>query len=149
MRVRDARGRFASRGVSVRRRRRFEYFGLALVAASLSSGCGRRHPPGPTLDLTWSLRPQPPIVGPASLTVTLRDPHGVPLHGARVRLEGHMSHVGMAPVFADALERAPGVYELSFALTMRGDWVLLVSATLADGARVEKRIDVANVRPPG
>jgi hypothetical protein len=60
-----------------------------------------------------------------------------------------MSHVGMAPVFADALERAPGVYELSFALTMRGDWVLLVSVTLADGGRVEKRIDVANVRPSG
>ena len=81
--------------------------------------------------------------------MTLRDPHGVPLHGARVRLEGHMSHAGMAPVFADGVERAPGVYDLSFALTMRGDWALLVSATLADGARVERRIDVAKVRPSG
>jgi hypothetical protein len=60
-----------------------------------------------------------------------------------------MSHAGMAPVFADGVERAPGVYELSFALTMRGDWALLVSATLAGGARVERRIDVANVRPSG
>ena len=124
-------------------------FGLALLAASLSSGCGRRHPSGPTVDLTWSLRPQPPIVGPAILTVTLRDTHGAPLTGARVLLEAHMSHAGMAPVFAGGVERAPGTYELSFALTMRGDWALLVSATLADGARVERRIDVAKVRPSG
>ena len=31
--------------------------------------------------------------------------------------------------------------------TMQGDWVLLVSAALRRGARVERRIDVANVRP--
>ena len=66
-----------------------------------------------------------------------------------MQLEGHMSHAGMAPVLADAVERTPGVYDVSFAFPMQGDWVLLVSAALADGARVERRIDVANVRPSG
>jgi len=60
-----------------------------------------------------------------------------------------MTHAGMAPVMAAAVERAPGIYEAEFAFTMRGDWVLLVSVTLPDGARVERRIDVANVRPSG
>ena len=44
-------------------------------------------------------------------------------------------------------ERGAGVYEVPFAFTMPGDWVLLVYAALPDGARVERRIDVANVRP--
>ncbi|HUR35433.1 MAG TPA: FixH family protein [Vicinamibacterales bacterium] len=89
------------------------------------------------------------MVGPAALTVTLRHPSRDPVRGATVRLEGHMSHAGMAPVLADATESAPGVYDLRFAFTMQGDWVLLVSAALPDGARVERRIDVARVRPPG
>jgi len=55
----------------------------------------------------------------------------------------------MAPVLADATETAPGVYDLRFAFTMQGDWVLLVSAVLPGGARLERRIDVANVRPAG
>jgi hypothetical protein len=55
----------------------------------------------------------------------------------------------MAPVLSNAAERSPGVYEIPFAFTMQGDWVLVVSAALTDGGRVERRIDVANVRPSG
>jgi hypothetical protein len=99
--------------------------------------------------VTWSLTPATGGVGPATLTVTLRDPSGSPVKGARVHLEGQMSHAGMAPVLADASEREPGVYEIPFAFTMQGDWALLVSIVLPDGARLERRIDVANVRPAG
>ena len=70
-------------------------------------------------------------------------------NGADVRLEADMSHAGMAPVFADAAARGDGVYEIPFSFTMRGDWVLLISVALPDGARLERRIDVANVRPSG
>ena len=66
-----------------------------------------------------------------------------------MRLEGHMSHAGMAPVLAEAAERAPGIYEIPFSFPMPGDWVLLVSAATTDGARLERRIDVAHVRPSG
>jgi hypothetical protein len=55
----------------------------------------------------------------------------------------------MAPVVAAAQEHEPGVYDVPFAFTMQGDWVLLVSVALPDGGRVERRIDVANVRPAG
>jgi hypothetical protein len=135
------------RGVSHRRRRILRVLGVVPLAASLA-GCGRRHA-GPSLDVSWSLRPQSPIVGSATLTVTIRDPTGALVKGARVRLEGHMSHAGMGPVLAAGVERTPGVYDVSFAFPMQGDWVLLVSAALADGARIERRIDVANVRPSG
>jgi hypothetical protein len=121
---------------------------LALLAVTLPGvACGRGRHVDSTLNLTWTLRPAAPVVGPAVLTVTLRDRAGAPVEGATVRLEGHMSHAGMAPVLADATQRAAGVYEVPFAFTMQGDWVLLVSAGLRDGRRVERRIDVANVRP--
>jgi len=126
-----------------------------LVVVSLSPGnaaCGRRDQAAridPRVDLTWTLRPATAVVGPATLTVSLRAPSGTPLAGATVRIEGHMTHAGMAPLVAEAVERAPGVYDAAFAFTMQGDWVLLVSVNLPDGTRVERRIDVANVRPSG
>jgi hypothetical protein len=129
--------------------------GLLLAVASLSHGsaaCGRREQAArtdPRVDLTWTLRPATAVVGPATLTVSLRAPSGTPIAGATVRIEGHMTHAGMAPLLAEAVERAPGVYDAAFAFTMPGDWVVLVSVNLPDGTRVERRIDVANVRPAG
>lgn len=122
---------------------------LAVFAAALAvSSCGGRTTTSATL--SWTLAPASPLVGPATVTVSLRDPAGKALlTGAKVRLEGYMSHPGMAPVVTEAAERTPGVYVAPIVFTMAGDWVLLVSATLADGGRVEQRIDVANVRPPG
>ena len=122
---------------------------VVLILTIPGSACARPNDAGPRLNVTWNLRPETPHVGSATLTVMLRDTSGTPVKGARVRLEGHMTHAGMAPVLADASERAPGVYDLPFAFTMQGDWVLLVSAVLKDGVRVERRIDVAGVRPSG
>jgi hypothetical protein len=148
VRVRAARRGVERRGVTHRRRRILAVLGVLPLVVYLA-GCGRRDRAGPPLHVTWSLRPPSPIVGPATLTVTLQDQTGAPVKGAKVSLEGHMSHPGMAPVLADAVERTAGVYDVSFAFPMQGDWVLLVSAARADGARIEHRIDVANVRPSG
>jgi hypothetical protein len=119
---------------------------LVLLAAALTiASCGGRVAPATTLSAT--LTPSSPAVGPATLTVTLRRSSGNAVAGASVRLEAHMSHPGMTPVIAAASERSPGEYVMPFTFTMPGDWVLLVSATLPDEGRVEKRIEVANVRP--
>ena len=126
---------------------------LGLLLLLVLAGCGRsghtdRQHSEP-VDLTWTLRPATATVGPATLTLNLRAPSGDPITGASVKIEGQMTHPGMEPVLAEAVPRAPGVYEAAFAFTMRGDWVLLVSIALPDGTRVERRIDVANVRPSG
>ena len=62
---------------------------------------GGRRSPAPS---TWPGRSarRRRIVGPATLTITLRGPAGSAVRAATVRLEGHMSHPGMAPVLADA-----------------------------------------------
>ena len=124
-------------------------FGVLLLFAGLAAAtCGRRTDNRPPVDVSWTLSPPAPAVGPAALTVTLRSASGGPLTAASVRLEAHMSHPGMSPVIVNAAERTPGVYEIPFAFTMAGDWVLLVAVTLADGSRTERRIPVANVQPP-
>jgi hypothetical protein len=124
--------------------------GLLLLAAGVpAAGCRQNEGSTPPIEWTWTMSPASAVVGPARLTITLRAPSGNPVAGAAVRLEAHMSHPGMAPVLASATERAPGTYDIPFAFTMRGDWVLLVSAALPDGHRIERRLDVANVRPSG
>ena len=132
-----------------RRGRRAWWPGIGLLAASLlCSACGSAEPIEQQPDVAWTLSPPTSIVGPAILNIHINGRSG-PVIGAIVKLEGHMSHAGMAPVLATATESAPGVYEVPFTFTMAGDWVLLVSGVLPDGSRVERRIDVANVRPAG
>lgn len=51
----------------------------------------------------------------------------------------------MAPTFGDAHETSPGRYEAQVNFTMRGDWVLLLHITLADGRKFDKQVDVKGV----
>ena len=66
--------------------------------------------------------------------------------GARIKLEGNMSHAGMAPVFADAKEIEPGRYQSSMELSMAGDWYVSTRTTLADGRAVERQFEIKGVR---
>ena len=119
---------------------------FAVLAAGLAiTSCGGRATSATTL--SWTLTPSSPAVGAATLTMTLRDSAGGAITGAKMRVEGHMSHPGMTPILADAAERSTGVYVAPLTFTMPGDWVLIVSAVLSNGGRVEQRIEVANVRP--
>jgi hypothetical protein len=80
-------------------------------------------------------------MGPGTLTFTMAEA------GARLRVEGHMAHPGMAPVLAEARDLGRGRYQADLTFTMAGDWFLIVSGALPDGRRVEHRIDIAGVRP--
>ena len=80
-------------------------------------------------------------------TLTLRNKAQQPVLGARLHLEGHMSHPGMAPVTADLVERDGGIYETRLQFSMAGDWVLLVAGELPGGARLTRQIEITGVRP--
>jgi hypothetical protein len=56
-----------------------------------------------------------------------------------------MAHAGMAPVFGDAKEIAPGQYRGGLEFAMPGDWVILIHATLPDGRKLERQVDVSGV----
>jgi hypothetical protein len=121
---------------------------FCLVAVITASGCQR---PSTTdnsedvkLDLT--LQPDPPTVGQATATVQLEGKDGKPVEGATVKLEFNMNLAGMTPVFADAKEMKPGQHEATLELTMGGDWFVLVNATLADGRKLSRKVDVRGVK---
>jgi len=83
--------------------------------------------------IACDVTPQPLRVGPAAITVRIEGTRSEPGTGAHVSLEGDMSHPGMAPVFSEAREVAPGKYRGVLTLSMGGDWVLLVHVTLSGG----------------
>ena len=119
---------------------------LALCAGLLLSGCQRGAGPHADVSVAHEVSPDPPRVGPATVTLRVSDAAGRPLSGARVSLEGNMSHAGMRPVFGEATETEPGRYQSRLEFTMGGDWVVSVRLALPDGRRIERQFDVKGVK---
>ena len=111
----------------------------------LAHACGYRSESLTNVILTHEVSPQPPRVGP--LTITLKATHasGRPATAAKVNVEANMSHPGMTPVFADAKETAPGRYSSTLELSMAGDWNFVVHMSLPDGRKVEYHFDIKGV----
>lgn len=134
---------------------------VVVLVCGLAAGCSGRacghgfelhwnsdRDPSDTVNVAWTIDPSPPVVGmPIVARLTLRDREQKPVIGARLRLEGLMSHPGMAPVVAEVVERGDGTYEAPLQFTMAGDWILLVTGQLADGSQLKKQIEIAGVRP--
>jgi hypothetical protein len=91
--------------------------------------------------------PASPVVGqPATIIVIVTDRRtGRPQAGAAVHVDAHMSHPGMAPVIADAVEQPAGAYRASLVLSMAGGWDARVVATMPDGDRVQQDTKLAVV----
>lgn len=117
-----------------------------LILAMVMVGCQRGAESADGFTASLSVAPDPPRVGIAQVTVSLRDAAGQPVTGAQVELEGTMSHAGMTPVIAAATEDMPGMYRADLDFTMAGDWIIIVRATLADGRTWQRQIDLPGVR---
>lgn len=118
---------------------------LAFVLLLALAGCSRGGQDLPDVGLEMVVAPAPPQIGPATITVTFSDASDLPISGAKVELEGNMSHAGMVPVIAPATEVAPGRYQAELEFTMGGDWFILVRAALPDGRSMERRMDLPGV----
>jgi hypothetical protein len=130
----------------IQKRRSLMYLALALCASAFLTGCRQTAESAPGLLMRHEVKPQPPKVGPATITLNLSDAAGKALAGARVKLEGNMSHPGMNPVFAEAREIEAGRYQASIEFTMGGDWIVLVRANLPDGQKFEREFEVKGVQ---
>ncbi len=121
--------------------------GLALLASVWMAGCAGSEERNARIAVEWTVDPEPARVGPTLVQVALADSSGRPLEGADVVLEGTMTHPGMQPVLTAAQEASPGCYEARLELTMAGDWILILEATLADGTTIRRQREVPRVRP--
>lgn len=118
---------------------------LAIVVGL--QGCGRRTGSSDDLTLKHEISPQPAHVGQVTITLRLTDAAGAPVTRALLKLEGNMSHAGMAPVFAEAKEIEPGRYGSTLELSMAGDWHVLVFVTLPDNRKFERQFEIKGVAP--
>lgn len=71
---------------------------------------------------------------------------GSAVSGARLSVEGNMSHPGMVPVFADAAELEPGRYQAIMKLSMAGDWRFTVHTSLSDH-KEDYEFEIKEVKP--
>jgi len=115
-----------------------------LASCCLAATCSSR-----AADITvgWTIDPMPPAAGTTTIVrFTLANSQGTRVGGARLRLDAHMTHPGMAPVTSDIIEISTGTYQSSLRLSMAGDWVFVVSGELPDGHRITKEIQIPAVR---
>jgi hypothetical protein len=118
----------------------------AFITIPFLTGCRKTAEQAPDLVMRHEVSPQPPRVGPATITVSLSDAAGKPITGASVNLEGNMSHPGMVPVFGAAREIEAGRYQAFIEFTMGGDWIVLVKGALPDGRKLEREFEVKGVK---
>ena len=115
------------------------------VCFAVVQACRHERDVAPELTMTPEVSPQPPRVGPLTITLKLADASGKPATGVHVQLEANMSHPGMRPVIAFARETEPGEYSSTFEFSMAGDWFVMVHMKLPDGRLVERQFEIKGV----
>jgi len=117
----------------------------ASVAALAATACSRASDAVKDISVQETITPHPVRTGKATITIQLADVSAKPVTHAKIDVEGDMSHPGMSPIFATATETSPGIYTAHLDFNMSGDWVVLSHIVLADGRKLERRIDVSGV----
>lgn len=125
----------------------------ALIGALLLAGgvwllsCTAGGPVTSEDGLQITLLPSPEGMAADTMAVLVTDAEGAPVTDAVVRLEGNMNHAGMVPVITDGVRdeadgAADGVYQVPFAFTMLGDWIITVTVEQADGTTITRDVEV-------
>ncbi len=126
---------------------------MGIVATSLCvlvqlpvSGCSKPKQNSSEINFQYESQPNPPHIGSNIFVVKLNDKNGAALNGATVTLEGDMSHPGMSPAIGELKEVSAGTYRGELNLAMRGDWILEFHIALTDGRKVEREVELRNVK---
>lgn len=120
-------------------------FGLIALLLCGAAACGGRDAVD-DVRVALVVDPVKPAVGSeATVRVTVDDGRG-PLRGARIQVEAHMAHPGMAPLVVETRETDAGTYTARMPFSMAGEWTLVATGTLPDGRRINahaQRTDVS------
>jgi nitrogen fixation protein FixH len=121
----------------------FEYFVEAVSSESIINQHGGmdRHDADAPATIAYEPDRDPAVGGDATVTITLTDADGQPIPDATVEVIGDMDHHGMMPISGTGQHTEEGRYVVPLRWTMAGDWLVTVTATLADGRAVEQTFD--------
>jgi hypothetical protein len=119
---------------------------ILLFINSPLSGCRKLSGVSGDVGLAYETDPKPPRIGVNTFTVILTGRNRERLSGARVSLEGDMSHAGMSPIFGETREVEPGCYQGTLDLRMPGDWTVLLHITLANGQTIDREMKIQNLQ---
>jgi hypothetical protein len=102
----------------------------------------------PNIRISMYTDPILPVVGDATLIVRLSTPpDNTPINNAqKIEIKADMTHAGMIPVLAETT--APGedgYYRIPINFNMAGDWVITITATLADGTVATYSTTIAGI----
>jgi hypothetical protein len=115
------------------------------VCIAITQACRHERDSAPDITLTHEISPQPPRVGPSTITFRIADASGKPVTGVHVQFEMDMSHPGMTGILAFASETEPGQYSSTIELSMAGDWYVMVFMKLPDGRSVKRQFEIKGV----
>jgi len=118
------------------------------VCIAITQACRHERDSAPDITLTHEISPQPPRVGPLTITFRIADASGKPVTGVHVQVEMDMSHAGMKAILAIARETEPGRYSSTIELSMAGDWFVMVYMTLPDGRKATRQFEINGVSQP-
>jgi hypothetical protein len=120
----------------------------ALLLALLMSitACRQEEPPPAQAEavlITFAVQPPTLVVGEALLLIgVVEDETLNAVEVSRLTVRGDMDHAGMVPVIAESTGGEGGQFEIPFQWTMGGDWIVEVTAELADGRTVTETFNV-------
>jgi copper(I)-binding protein len=123
---------------------------LFLLPALILFGCRSNTSNSTDIAINIELANESAAVGEEThILVSLADSAGNPINNAQVNLRGDMNHAGMTPVLGEAASGSNGVYEIPFAFSMGGDWIITVDVTLADGTNASESFNINGVGSEG
>ena len=113
------------------------------VVLVLVSAC-RQQETASSGDILISLivQPSPINVGDATLGIAVTSESLDPVAVNNLTVRGDMDHAGMVPVIVENLQSANGQFQVPFEWTMGGDWIVEVTAELADGRTATDTFDI-------
>jgi YtkA-like/Invasin, domain 3 len=103
---------------------------MSLAACSAKTGDANASTSGDpgTLAVTAAFTPDPPTQGSDTITVTLKDASGNPVHGAQVKIATNMPTMSMKGPDLTPKDNGDGTYTTSAKLDYNTKWSFVISA---------------------
>lgn len=115
---------------------------LTLLLFVITACREEQAPPASEANAQISFAIESSTIGETTLMIAITDSSLNSLSVNSLTVRGDMNHAGMVPVIAESGQAVDGQFEIPFEWTMGGDWIVEVTAELADGQTISDTFNV-------